>query len=115
MRVKTRNEFDRAADSRALRRSGRAGFDRAFAAGMLALAATVAALGIASIESRPHAIEARLIGECHGRLLAAMEESSFPAGCAWIEPIRMESDAQPTAFKELTRAAVVDVRLVESR
>jgi hypothetical protein len=34
------------------------------------------------------AVEARLIGRCGGRLMAAMEESAFPAGCAWIEPIR---------------------------
>lgn len=32
--------------------------------------------------------EARLIGRCDGVLMAGMEEDSFPAGCAWIEPIR---------------------------
>ncbi len=35
--------------------------------------------------------EVRLIGLCDGRLMAALEESSFPAGCEWIEPIRSES------------------------
>ena len=37
------------------------------------------------------AVEARLIGRCGGRLMAGLEESSFPAGCEWIEPIRTES------------------------
>lgn len=32
--------------------------------------------------------EARLIGRCDGVLMAGMEESDFPAGCAWIDPIR---------------------------
>ena len=36
------------------------------------------------------AVPARLIGECDGRIMAAMEESAFPAGCAWIEPIRYQ-------------------------
>lgn len=38
------------------------------------------------------AVEARLIGRCNGRLMAALEESAFPAGCDWIEPIR-DADA----------------------
>lgn len=38
------------------------------------------------------AVRARLIGECGGQLYAGLEESSFPAGCAWIEPIRTESE-----------------------
>ena len=37
------------------------------------------------------ATQIRLIGECDGKLLAAMEESAFPAGCAWIEPVRWEA------------------------
>lgn len=43
-------------------------------------------LGIA-----PRAREVRLIGDCNGRIMAALEEDQFPAGCRWIEPIRMES------------------------
>jgi hypothetical protein len=38
------------------------------------------------------AVEARLIGRCNGRLMAALEESAFPAGCDWVEPIR-DADA----------------------
>ena len=34
------------------------------------------------------AAPARLIGRCNGQLYAGNSESSFPAGCAWIEPIR---------------------------
>lgn len=34
------------------------------------------------------AVPAMLIGRCNGVLMAAMEESAFPAGCTWIEPIR---------------------------
>jgi hypothetical protein len=33
----------------------------------------------------PAAKPARLIGYCGGRIMAGMEEDSFPAGCAWIE------------------------------
>jgi hypothetical protein len=47
---------------------------------------SLASVGIGRAESP--AREARLIGRCGGRLMAAMEESSFPAGCAWIKPIR---------------------------
>lgn len=42
------------------------------------------------------AVEARLIGRCGGRMMAAMEESSFPSGCDWIEPIRAD-DGRPGA------------------
>lgn len=34
------------------------------------------------------AMPARLIGRCGGRLYAGNSESSFPAGCDWIEPIK---------------------------
>lgn len=37
-----------------------------------------------------HAQPVRLIGECGGRFYAAMEESAFPSGCEWIEPIRVD-------------------------
>lgn len=40
---------------------------------------------------RFEAAEVRLIGKCGNRYYAATEESSFPAGCAWIEPIKEES------------------------
>lgn len=36
--------------------------------------------------------EIRLIGECDGKFYGAMEEDQFPAGCAWIEPIRFDVD-----------------------
>ena len=65
----------------------------------LALAATAAAALIGCnlanhplAAAEPAAIEARLIGYCGGRVLAAVEESSFPAGCNWIEPIRYLED-----------------------
>lgn len=38
------------------------------------------------------ATEIRLIGECDGKFYGAMEEDQFPAGCAWIEPIRFDVD-----------------------
>lgn len=47
---------------------------------------------VAELRGEAPAVPARLIGECGGRILAATEESSFPAGCAWIEPIRYESE-----------------------
>jgi len=47
---------------------------------------SLASVGIGRAEAP--AREARLIGRCGDKLLAGLEESSFPAGCAWIEPIR---------------------------
>lgn len=41
-------------------------------------------------EHAPSAVEIRLIGECDGKFYGAMEESDFPDGCAWIEPIRYD-------------------------
>jgi hypothetical protein len=38
------------------------------------------------------ATEIRLIGECDGKFYGAMEEDEFPAGYAWIEPIRFDVD-----------------------
>jgi len=38
------------------------------------------------------AVPARLIGLCNGGYMAAIEESAFPEGCLWIEPIREESN-----------------------
>ncbi len=50
------------------------------------------ALAGAAVALEPSAAKPiRLVGDCGGRIMAAMEESDFPAGCAWIEPIRMES------------------------
>lgn len=37
------------------------------------------------------AVPAKLIGKCHGGYMAAVEESAFPEGCLWIEPIKEES------------------------
>lgn len=65
--------------------------------------------------AEPAASEVRLIGECNGRLLAAMEESSFPAGCEWIEPIRFDPEPAGDSWKELESAAIVYRGLVESR
>ncbi len=55
-------------------------------------AAIVMAL-IASVLAMPakrHAHEIRLIGECNGLYYGGQEESDFPDGCAWIEPIRFD-------------------------
>lgn len=49
--------------------------------------ALIFALGV----SMPYpAREIRLIGECNGKFYGAMEESDFPDGCAWVEPIRYD-------------------------
>ena len=45
-----------------------------------------------AFESERPAVPVRLIGKCNGRILAALEESSFPAGCEWIEEIHAEED-----------------------
>lgn len=41
--------------------------------------------------SEAPAVPARLVGECGGRIYAGNSESSFPAGCVWIEAVRTES------------------------
>lgn len=38
----------------------------------------------------PVAQEARLIGLCNGKLLAAMTKDQFPSGCQWIERINYQ-------------------------
>lgn len=48
----------------------------------------IIALISALIAGPTPAREIRLIGECGGKFYGAMEESDFPDGCAWIEPIR---------------------------
>ena len=54
---------------------------------MAIASALIFALGV----STPYpAREIRLIGECNGKFYGAMEESDFPDGCAWIEPIRYD-------------------------
>lgn len=40
-------------------------------------------------------IAPRLIGLCDGRPMLAVEESQFPMGCSWIEPI---ASLAPYAF-----------------
>ena len=54
--------------------------------------AIVAALvfALAHVVADTRAKEIRLIGECNGKFYGAMEESDFPDGCAWIEPIRYD-------------------------
>lgn len=46
------------------------------------------------------AVPVRLIGMCGGRMLAAMEESAFPANCDWIAPLGGTESESPAA--ELT-------------
>lgn len=50
----------------------------------------IIALISALIAGPTPAREIRLIGECDGKFYGAMEEDQFPAGCAWIEPIRFD-------------------------
>lgn len=56
---------------------------------VLALA-IIAAMVVALVTAPEPAREIRLIGECDGKFYGAMEESDFPDGCAWIEPIRYD-------------------------
>lgn len=117
MRIKSRDEFALAADKRALRRSDSAVL---WIAGAAALAAVVPIANYVAAPAPSTVIEARLIGHCNGRIYAGQEESSFPAGCDWIEPIRYDNGdgaaASPSGhWKELERAAVVSApRLVEA-
>lgn len=63
-------------------------------AGLLAGAALALPIGLglgAEVGLRSAAAQAapvRLVGLCSGRLLGALEEDAFPAGCSWIEPVR---------------------------
>ena len=62
---------------------------------IMALIAICGVAGMAAIGvngDRDKARPARLIGLCEGIFLTAMEESDFPAGCLWIEPIRVDTD-----------------------
>lgn len=52
---------------------------------VIALIASVLAL-----PAKRHAHEIRLIGECNGLYYGGVEESDFPDGCEWIEPIRID-------------------------
>ena len=45
-----------------------------------------AGIGRAAPTEAP-AVPVRLVGMCDGRLMGAMEESAFPAGCEWIAPL----------------------------
>lgn len=78
----------------------------------LYMIAALAASGLAGMLAADYqtretpAVEARLIGRCDGRIMAAMEESAFPAGCDWIEPIR---------YSEEDRNGATALRLGESR
>lgn len=61
----------------------------------LALLAALGALLVAALIGEARSREARpvqLLGQCGGVIMAAMEESDFPAGCAWIEPINYYSE-----------------------
>jgi hypothetical protein len=64
----------------------------AIAAAAVPLAATVQAVRGQLVPAERPAIEARLIGQCGGRIMAAAEESAFPAtGCDWIRANPEES------------------------
>ena len=41
---------------------------------------------IGRLYGQPH-----LIGQCDGRLMVAIDESDFPAGCTWIQRFKRES------------------------
>lgn len=58
-------------------------------AGSLIIYALAAALTFTQAQQ---AHEIRLIGECDGKFYGAMEEDQFPTGCAWIEPIRFDTE-----------------------
>lgn len=45
---------------------------------------------VLALPAKRHAHEIRLIGECNGQFYGGQEESDFPDGCAWIEPIRID-------------------------
>lgn len=57
---------------------------------LFALAIASALIFALGVSMPYHAREIRLIGECNGKFYGAMEESDFPDGCAWIEPIRYD-------------------------
>lgn len=57
---------------------------------LFALAIASALIFALGVSMPYHAREIRLIGECGGKFYGAMEESDFPDGCAWIEPIRYD-------------------------
>lgn len=59
----------------------------------VSLAGFAALFGFAFWHDSNLAKPARYIGLCHGRLLAAMEESSFPRDCDWLEPIRYNMES----------------------
>lgn len=65
-----------------------------------------AGIGRAESPARP----ARLVGDCGGRIMAGQEESSFPAGCAWIvpagRPLFFASYADASAAAELADSCV---------
>lgn len=54
--------------------------------------AIAAGLALSFVLSPTKAHEIRLIGECDGKFYGAMEEDQFPTGCAWIEPIRFDTE-----------------------
>lgn len=83
----------------------------------LAVAGAIAVAGVASVsQAERRATPAAFIGDCGGRIMAGAKRDSFPAGCAWVEPIRLDDGAAPSeSFKELTAAAIVRRALVESK
>lgn len=66
------------------------GAARIDAANGITVSQSLASVGIGHAE-RP-AVAIRLVGKCNGRIMGAMEESAFPAGCEWIEPFHAEED-----------------------
>lgn len=60
----------------------------------LAACAFIGAALVAFFINYPRAQPVRLIGMCQGQLLAALEESQFPADCDWIEAINFKGENQ---------------------
>jgi hypothetical protein len=61
---------------------------RRYVAALVALAfAYPLAWTVKAAEAERPAVPVRLVGLCDGRMMAAMEESAFPAGCDWIAPL----------------------------
>jgi len=58
----------------------------------IVLCVAIVAAAVFAYRQEAPATEARLIGRCDGRIMAAMQEDQFPAGCDWIEPIRYSEE-----------------------
>lgn len=72
--------------------------DKSAAIGLAGAALVLGAWTLGMAMASPAKVEgeaarpARLLGQCKGVMLAAMQEDDFPKGCDWIEPIRYADD-----------------------